>query len=235
VTVTLTGTATAAPTPVAEARYELVIDATTLAEGDEVLIAYVDEETCQALGTNQKTNNREAVDVTLNDDETLTPSSDTQVIILEKDGTNFLFNVGTGYLYAASSGKNILQTEEKPDANAKAIITISSGDATITFQGKNTHNEMHYNPNTGNYGGPLFSCYEAGASTGSLPQIYRKVVLKGDVNGDGLVTIADVAALVNYLLGQSSDEFNERGAYVDDDDAITISDALAIVNIILNQ
>ena len=238
VTVTLTGTATAAPTPVAEARYELVIDATTLAEGDEVLIAYVDEETCQALGTNQKTNNREAVDVTLNDDETLTPSSDTQVIILEKDGTNFLFNVGTGYLYAASSGKNILQTEEKPDANAKAIITISSGDATITFQGKNTHNEMHYNPNTGNYGGPLFSCYEAGASTGSLPQIYRKIVLnvlKGDVNGDGLVTIADVAALVNYLLGQSSDEFNEQAAYVDDDDAITISDALAIVNIILNQ
>ena len=91
---------------------------------------------------------------------------------------------------------------------------------------------LQYNPNNGT---PIFSCYASTSTVKTLPQIYRKVVLKGDVNGDGLVTIADVAALVNYLLGQSSDEFNERAAYVDDDDAITISDALAIVNIILNQ
>ena len=65
---------------------------------------------------------------------------------------------------------------------------------------------------------------------------YKLEIIRGvDVNDDGKVTIADAVALVNYLLGQSSDEFNERAAYVDDDDAITISDALAIVNIILNQ
>ena len=215
--------------------YELVTDVTMLAEGDEVLIAYVSEEACKALGTNQKPNNREAVDVTLNDDETLTPSSDTQVITLEKDNTNFLFNVGTGYLYAASSSNNYLKTGPEADDNAKATISINNGDATITFQGKNTRNTMRYNPNNGT---PLFSCYASTSSTGSLPQIYRRIVkpvFKGDVNDDGEVTIADAVALVNYLLSQSTDEFNEKAAYVDDDDAITISDALAIVNMILNQ
>ncbi len=223
-------TVTAPPT-----YFELVTDVTTLAEGDEVLIAYVSEEACKALGTNQKTYNREAVDVTLNDDETLTPSSDTQVITLEMDGENFLFNVGTGYLYAASSSYNYLKTELEADDNAKATININNGDATITFQGKNTHNIIRYNPNNGT---PIFSCYASNSSVKTPPQIYRRIVkpvLKGDVNDDGKVTIADAVALVNYLLGQSSDEFNERAAYVDDDDAITISDALAIVNIILNQ
>ena len=217
--------------PVSGNRYQLVTDATTLAAGDEVLIAYVDKKVQLAMGE-QTQNNRTAVAVTLNADKTLTPGSDAQVITLEKDGTNFLFNVGDGYLYAASSDSNWLRTEAEADANAKATITISSGDATITFQGKNTRNTMRYNPNNGT---PIFSCYASTSTVKTLPQIYRKVVLKGDVNGDGLVTIADVAALVNYLLGQSSDEFNEKAAYVDDDDAITISDALAIVNIILNQ
>ena len=217
--------------PVSGNRYQLVTDATTLAAGDEVLIAYVDKKVQLAMGE-QTQNNRTAVAVTLNADKTLTPGSDAQVITLEKDGTNFLFNVGDGYLYAASSDSNWLRTEAEADANAKATITISSGDATITFQGKNTRNTMRYNPNNGT---PIFSCYASTSTVKTLPQIYRKVVLKGDVNGDGLVTIADVAALVNYLLGQSSDEFNEKAAYVDDDDAITISDALAIVNILLNQ
>ena len=212
--------------------YELVTDATTLAEGDEVLIAYVDEDVQLAMGR-QNTNNRAAVAVTLNADGTLTPSSSTQVITLEKDGENFLFNVGTGYLYAAGSRDNLLKTETVADDNAKATIAISDGKATITFQGKNTRNIMRYNPNNSN---PIFSCYASTSSVKTPPQIYRKIVLnvlKGDVNDDGLVTIADVAALVNYLLGQSSDEFNEKAAYVDDDNAITISDALAIINILL--
>ncbi|MCR4916199.1 MAG: M6 family metalloprotease domain-containing protein [Prevotella sp.] len=221
-------TVTAPPT-----YFELVTDVTTLAEGDEVLIAYVSEDVQLAMG-GQNNNNRSAVAVTLNADGTLTPSSDTQVIMLEKDGENFLFNVGTGYLYAASSTSNYMRTEEVADDNAKATIAISSGKATISFQGKNTRNTMRYNPNVNN-NNPIFSCYASTSSTGSLPQIYRKVVLKGDVNGDGLVTIADVVALVNYLLDQTPEGFNERAAYVDDDDAITISDALAIVNIILNQ
>ena len=152
--------------------YALVTDASTLAAGDKILIAYVKDNNAMALGTNQKTNNREAVAVTLNTDGTLTPSETTQVITLEKDGSNFLFNVGTGYLYASSNSANQLKTQTKASDDAKASISITNGEATILFQGTNTHNFLRYNPNNGT---PLFACYLSTSTTGSLPQIYRKV------------------------------------------------------------
>lgn len=150
--------------------YALVTDASTLAVGDKILIAYVNGTTVKAMSATQGTNNRAAVDVTKNNDDTLAPGSDAQVITLGKDGNNFLFNVGAdGYLYAASSSSNWLRTEESADNNAKATISIaSSGNATITFQGSNTRNLLRYNSNDN-----LFSCYGSNSNM-ALPQIYRE-------------------------------------------------------------
>lgn len=55
---------------------------------------------------------------------------------------------------------------------------------------------------------------------------------KGDVNGDGEVTIADVTALVNIIL-----EKDEKKAIADvnGDDDVTIADVTALVNIILGK
>ena len=60
-------------------------------------------------------------------------------------------------------------------------------------------------------------------------------ILFGDVNGDKNVTIADAAAVVNKVLGQSSEDFDEVAADVNGDGSISIADALAIVNIILGK
>lgn len=152
--------------------YVKVNDAGSLKAGDKILIAYVNGSSAQVLSTTQDTKNRPATtDVTLNDNGTLTPGTAAQVITLEKNGENFLFNVGDGYLYAASSSKNYLKTETTADDNAKATISISDGNASITFQGTNTHNIIRYNPNNNS---PIFSCY-SGTSTGSAPQIYRQI------------------------------------------------------------
>ena len=164
-------------TPIEYGKYQLVTDASTLAAGDEILIAYVnvgEEATvAQAIGSEQAANNRPAVDVTYNDDETLTPDATAQIITLEGDAEGWNFNVGNGYLYAASTTKNWLRTEAEADENAKATITIDEiGDATIVFQGENTRNTLRFNPNNGS---PIFSCYGSTSTTGSLPRIYRKV------------------------------------------------------------
>lgn len=151
--------------------YVKVNDAGSLKAGDKILIAYVNGSSAQVLSTTQNANNRPATTVTLNDNGTLTPGTAAQVITLEKDGENFLFNVGNGYLYAASSSSNYLKTETTADANAKATVSISDGNASITFQGSNTHNIIRYNPNNNS---PIFSCY-SGTSTGSAPQIYRQI------------------------------------------------------------
>ena len=62
----------------------------------------------------------------------------------------------------------------------------------------------------------------------------------GDVNHDGDVTIADVTALVNIILGKATEENNPddydfKAAKVNDDDEITIADVTALVNIILGK
>lgn len=152
-------------------KFELVTDASTLADGDVIILAYVDEEgKALALSTTQNSNNRAANETTLNEDGTITPGSSIQQITLE-DG--FYFNVGDGYLYAAASDKNYMRTEAEADDNAKAEISIDeNGDATIIFQGNNTHNHMRFNYNNGN---PMFSCYAESSSIKTLPRIYRKV------------------------------------------------------------
>ena len=180
--------------PVVETnRYELVTDASTLAADDKIIIVNADAD--QALSATQNTNNRAATDdFTVNDDNTLTPGTAVQIITLEKDGTNYFFNVGDGeYLYAASKSSNWLRTTSTVNDNAKATISISSGDATITFQGTNTRNTMRYNPNNNS---PIFSCYASTATTGSAPRIYRQVkqVAPTTVTIDELATTAPTAA-----------------------------------------
>ena len=65
------------------------------------------------------------------------------------------------------------------------------------------------------------------------------IYIPGDANGDGQVTITDAVAIVNYILGNASADFNPEAANVNgdyDDEGkpnITITDAVAVVNIIL--
>lgn len=62
-------------------------------------------------------------------------------------------------------------------------------------------------------------------------------VITGDINRDNAITIADVTALVNIILGKDDDEqlYNHAAADVNEDGAITIADVTALVNIILGK
>ena len=61
---------------------------------------------------------------------------------------------------------------------------------------------------------------------------------RGDVNKDGTVSIPDVTALVNIILGKDNAEpyqYDHDAADVNDDGSITIPDVTALVNIILGK
>lgn len=57
--------------------------------------------------------------------------------------------------------------------------------------------------------------------------------LKGDVNGDSRVDIADVAAVISYILDPQTVPFDKEAADMDDNGSIDINDVKAIVAIIL--
>ena len=63
----------------------------------------------------------------------------------------------------------------------------------------------------------------------------ERTILPGDANLDGEVTIADVTAVVNRILGKNADTFSEENADVNGDGTITVADVTAVVNIILEK
>lgn len=168
-------------------RYVLVTDVSELTEGDKIVIVQKDEK--YALSTTQQTNNRKGVSFIFQPDGSIIPNMD-DVAIIELGTATYgtvsgwtlrILNGDTkGYLTSASSSSNLLRTKEDVDANAIATISIDDNNATIQFQGKYNRNLIRYNPNNNN---PLFACYGTSSTTGSLPNIYRRVeVVNVDVS-----------------------------------------------------
>ena len=59
--------------------------------------------------------------------------------------------------------------------------------------------------------------------------------IRGDVNSDGKVDIADVTALINYLLSHDATGVNLDAANCNEDDTISISDVTALINYLLSH
>lgn len=152
----------------AEDVWTLVTDASTLQIGDKVVIvSSVDN---RALGTTQKTNNRNAVEITKNTDNTCVINENVQQLTLHqgKKTNTFAFYTGNGYLYAASSSDNHLKTEASLSNNSSWSISITSeGIATIVAQGTYGNNNLRYNPTT------IFSAYPASSTGTRMTCLYK--------------------------------------------------------------
>lgn len=184
--------------------FKKVTSETELKAGD--IIAIVNEANNVALSTNQKTYNRGETSISISNGS-FESTKDVQEITLEGKTGAWYFNVGNGYLYAASSKYNQLKTETKKDSggNSKASITFAKGQVTIKFLGKNTNNLMAYNKNSN-----LFAVY---SNDGQSPiQIYKKQVASGTKT---TISFPKSSYTLNYAEG-------ENGTY-------TISDNKAVL------
>ncbi|MBR0525427.1 MAG: M6 family metalloprotease domain-containing protein [Prevotella sp.] len=219
-------------------RYELVTDASTLAAGDSILIVYGTGSYRRIMATTTyKDNYREAGEFVFNDDNTITPSASDAIVVLggqEGAWTLYVANGNeTGYLSASSSSSNNMKTVQTVDKNAQAAISISSGSATIKFQGSYTRNLLKYNTSS-----PRFSCYQSKSTGTQYPQIYRQIkqeISSGDVNKDGDVSIADITALVNILMGQDAEQvlYDHKAADADGNGSVEAADVETLLNLIL--
>lgn len=136
--------------------YQLVTDTSELKDGDKIIIVSSYAEV--ALSTEQKSNNRGQTSVNINNEKIDSISSSVQVITLKNAGNgNFAFNVGNGYLYAASSSNNYLRTQTTLNTNGHWKISIgSNGVASIVAQGSYSRNVLQHNSSSS-----LFSCYSS--------------------------------------------------------------------------
>lgn len=144
----------------ASTEWTLVTDASTLAVGDQIIIAASNYN--YAISTTQNNNNRGQASISKSSDKkTLAtdPGEGVQIFTLQNGASSGTFGLytGSGYIYAASSSNNYLRTSSTLNANASWTVTVTSaGVATITAQGTNSRNKIRYNTQG------LFSCYSSG-------------------------------------------------------------------------
>lgn len=142
--------------------YVLLTDVADLSVGDQIIITSGTDGAVKAISTTQNNNNRGATDIEIASNTITTIPANAQIITLETgmEANTFAFHVEgdvTGYLYAASSSKNYLRTQDNIDGNASWAIDIAeSGVATIKAQGDYTRNLLQYNNSN-----TLFSCYSS--------------------------------------------------------------------------
>ncbi len=162
--------------------YELVTDASSLNDGDEVLITYIPSSGAggYVFGEYRPNNNNFGTSYidskyVSTDKSTIEIASDfssnktVTAAILEETSDTWYFHTNDGYLYAASSSNNQLKASSIADEKNRASINIDDGNATIKFLGDYTRRYLRYNSQS-----DLFSCY-ASSSDMKLVQLYRKV------------------------------------------------------------
>lgn len=132
------------------------------------------------------------------------------------------------YIGQTSDANGLASSTETAYTNTLSIVTdgnvniVSSGGAYLRYNSTSDQSRFRY------YKSSTYSSQKA-------IQLYKKVI-KGDVNNDGNVTIADVTALVNIILGKDTEGvYNHEAANVNGDEGITIADVTALVNIILGK
>ncbi|MBP5712959.1 MAG: chitobiase/beta-hexosaminidase C-terminal domain-containing protein [Prevotella sp.] len=154
------------------------------------------------------------------------------VLVLEQSSNgNWLIKDGESFLALPSAANSLAVQGSASNAGTEWTISFTSGNAYI----KNVSLSDYYLQYNNASNVKCFRCYKG---TQKYPTLYKEIIAQrklGDVNGDGLVNIADVVALVSHILGNTPDVFYEDVADLNEDGNINISDAVNLVGIILSE
>ena len=227
--VAISATATENVPPITGDKYVKVTSTSDLTSG-QYLIVYQEGSVAFDGGLEALDAVGNTIEVVLNNSE-IAVTDKTAAAEFTLDVTAGTIKSASGlYIGQTSDANGLASSTETAYTNTLSIVTdgnvniVSSGGAYLRYNSTSDQSRFRY------YKSSTYSSQKA-------IQLYKKVI-KGDVNGDGNVTIADVTALVNIILGKDDVEpykYNHDVADVNDDKHITIADVTALVNIILGK
>ena len=119
-----------------------------------------------------------------------------------------------------------------------APTTVTSTDRTVTFKGSYSPVTLGANDHTKLFLGANNTLHHPNANmtVGSFHASFQLAISsKGDVNSDGGLSIGDVAAMVNYVMGTPNDHFVATNADLNGDGDINVTDVTLLVGMILNE
>ena len=209
------------PMPIGNGSFTKVTSTSQLVAGYEYI--FVAESSKMVMNTTANSTNTffGNSSVTI-DNNTIQYSSDMLVLTLGGNSGAWTFKKGEKF-FVSTAAKNVSLS------NTTATWTISTSNFTATA-GNSSYGTLQYNAKD-----PRFTTYTSAQEAAVLYYRIPKTTLLGDVNNDGKVTIADVTALVNVLLGKDTAGYNLKAADVNSDGGRTIADVTALVNILLGK
>ena len=164
--------------------FKLVTSASSLQEGDEVLIVY--NSGSKALGAISSNGNyRTEANVTISDNTIADPST-AVILTLEagSSGSTWSFKDGSNYLSSSSSGNNLQNSTSKNAYSSWSVSINSSNDADIKAQA-GASSYIRYNISA-----TRFSCYNSNTNQQAV-SIYRR---DGASSGPFLPTVTTLPA-----------------------------------------
>ena len=211
--------------------YEKIISTDDLEAGKNYLLVY---EATPVAYAGYENNRGLSGNVTIEDKKINlnNVSNVANVLVLEQSSNgNWLIKDGESFLALPSAANSLAVQGSASNAGTEWTISFTSGNAYIKNVSLSDY-YLQYN-NASNV-----KCFRCDKGTQKYPTLYKEIIAQrklGDVNGDGLVNIADVVALVSHILGNTPDVFYEDAANINDDETINISDAVALVRMILSE
>ena len=119
-----------------------------------------------------------------------------------------------------------------------APTTITSADGAVAFKGSYSPVALGANDHTKLFLGAANELHHPNANmtVGSFHASFQMAISnKGDVNSDGGVSVGDVAAMVNHVMGTDNGTFIVANADLNGDGDINITDVTVLVGMILNE
>ena len=170
--------------------------------------------------------------------------AETSTITLERAQ---LVSAGKGVILKGAKGTYTVPCANIEPTAADALCGTISGRFIRNTEGENVNyafdkDEHVFKPVDAAYGslisrnGAYLSLPASSVSgNGNITLQYKEWKVMGDADGDGFVDVADVVAMIDYILDSSTSDIVFFSADMNDDAEVDIFDVMIVINIVLNK
>ena len=149
-------------------------------------------------------------------------------VMTTSDGSYWGILSGTSMAAPTVAGIIALWLQAKPDLSVAQIQNILAQTAIHDAFTTTRSNHNHFGPNG------KIDAIEGMRMV--LKMIQPPAPQKGDVNGDGIINISDVTALISFVLNdQATSTFYRDAADLNEDGSVNITDLTVLINLVLNN
>lgn len=145
------------------------------------------------------------------------------------DDLTLVYNSRLASLPIEGFQPNVFDYEVTAPVNAESLMGVANGKGAYVLKSVSESDDE---------GKVVFDVYAAdlrSISTYTVGYKLAESIIKGDVNGDGAVNVADISAIISVMSGVGADSVSVSAADVNGDGAVNVADISSVISIMAGQ